>query len=202
MTHCIERLRASSSSVRRSASKFIRTHNIPNAGPFLLSALEFEISDPRTWETQYQIIMALGERGFEAALPVLEVLAKEGVDRSTMVEMALGDAIVRISDSSQELHKGIETLSNCSEATKAGGLRALAILRRTPAVQDIDRIVGWVETSSVDSDVLYWALGAAPDWPRRELDLLLSRSQASSRKDIRENASFAQRRTYRSFKPL
>jgi HEAT repeat protein len=81
---------------RRSAAKKLRKLKDVDAGPFLLAALETELSDARTWETQYQMIMAIGECGYKPALPFLNELAKQDFE-ATMVYIAIGDAIVRLS---------------------------------------------------------------------------------------------------------
>ena len=65
------------------------------AAPAVRTALAQEVRDPRTWETQYQMIMALGATGDEADVQVLKALALDERE-ATMVNMALGDALVRL----------------------------------------------------------------------------------------------------------
>jgi HEAT repeat protein len=48
------------SAKRRSAAKRLGKLADETAGPALLHALQREIGDRRTWETQYEMIMALG----------------------------------------------------------------------------------------------------------------------------------------------
>ncbi|WP_305815346.1 HEAT repeat domain-containing protein [Photobacterium leiognathi] len=59
----IEQLNNKASAKRRSAAKKLRKLKNKDAGPALLEALKNELKDKRTWETQYQMIMALGESG-------------------------------------------------------------------------------------------------------------------------------------------
>lgn len=92
----VEQLAARQSPKRRAAARKLRTLKVAAAGPALLTALEREVADPRTWETQYQMVMALGECGYREALPLLEAFAQRPFE-ATMVYVAPGDAIVRLS---------------------------------------------------------------------------------------------------------
>ena len=67
----IEQLQHKSSAKRRAAAKKLRKLKAKEAGPALLAALKNELKDKRTWETQYQMIMALGESGYTESLEFL-----------------------------------------------------------------------------------------------------------------------------------
>jgi HEAT repeat protein len=56
----IAQLQDKNSAKRRSAARLIRKRGDESAGPALLEALKIELEDSRTWETQYQMIMAIG----------------------------------------------------------------------------------------------------------------------------------------------
>src|SRR5690242_7767306 len=90
-----ELLRDKRSPRRRFDAKKLRALADPSAGPALLDALHRELRDSRTWETQYQMIMALGTCGWHPALPDLRRFARRKL-QSNMVYVALGDAIVRL----------------------------------------------------------------------------------------------------------
>ncbi|WP_329074310.1 HEAT repeat domain-containing protein [Streptomyces niveus] len=92
----IRQLQDRSSAKRRSAAKQLRKLGDQNAGPALLEALKNEVRDSRTWETQYQMTMALGTCGSPSDLPYLRDLV---LQRETphAVHTAGGDAIVRLS---------------------------------------------------------------------------------------------------------
>ncbi|MEV6973227.1 hypothetical protein [Kitasatospora sp. NPDC093806] len=64
----VEQLGHRLSPKRRSAATRLRRLADPAAGPPLLEALEREVRDSRTWETQYQMVMALGMCGHRPAL--------------------------------------------------------------------------------------------------------------------------------------
>lgn len=91
----ITQLRDSKSPKRRSAAKALRRSKAKQSGPALLEALEREMADPRTWETQFEMALALGECGSADALPLLERIS--GMDlKATTVLMGVGNAITRI----------------------------------------------------------------------------------------------------------
>jgi HEAT repeat protein len=96
MQDLYEQLKDKKSTKRRSAAKKLRKIADINAGRYLLDALKEEIKDARTWETQYQMIMAIGECDFKEALPFLLNLSTKNFE-STMVYVAIGDSIVRLS---------------------------------------------------------------------------------------------------------
>ena len=82
---------------RAAAAKRLRRLANSAAGPGLLAALHREIPDQeppaRTWEVQYQLVMALAECATEEALPFVQDLALRAFE-ATMVYVALGDAVV------------------------------------------------------------------------------------------------------------
>src|SRR4051812_541674 len=84
---------------RAAAAKRLRRLQDPRAGKALMAALHREIPDAqppeRTWEVQYQLVMALGECGVKEAVPFLQDLAQR-VFEATMVYVGLGDALMRL----------------------------------------------------------------------------------------------------------
>ncbi len=91
----VEQLRDRASAKRRSAAKTLRKAGRVEAGPALIAALDNEIRDPRTWETQYQMAMALGECRVTDALPLLHDIAARDLE-ATMVLVGIGDAVTRL----------------------------------------------------------------------------------------------------------
>ena len=91
----IQQLRSTHSPRRRSAAKKLGKLAVSAAGPALLDALKRELPDKRTWETQYQMIMALGHCEYREAASLLQILAHEKFE-ATMVLVAVGDAYIRL----------------------------------------------------------------------------------------------------------
>ncbi|MEE8625083.1 MAG: HEAT repeat domain-containing protein [Acidiferrobacterales bacterium] len=92
IAQAIEQLSHAKSPKRRGAAKTLRRNAVKTAGQALLDALQKEVRDPRTWETQYQMVMAIGESGYTDALPFLCELAS-GCDDESMVGVGLGDGL-------------------------------------------------------------------------------------------------------------
>lgn len=74
----VEQLDDSKSANRRSAAKKLRNSGDPDAAAAQLTALRREVEDLRTWETQYQMIMALGHCLHVEATEFLMALSREG----------------------------------------------------------------------------------------------------------------------------
>lgn len=198
----IRQLEDSKSAKRRSAAKNLRKLKDGKAGPALLIALEKEVEDPRTWETQYQMVMALGECDHKDALPYLVELSGRPFE-ATMVYMALGDAIVRLSRSQpNDVSAVFDLISTGNEMLIDGGLRAIAMLRIVPSASKITRLVEFVERYDLNHYLRFWVLAAAPGWDGQKLEQFVASSAASTRQDIAQAATLAQEKKYKKWQPL
>jgi len=122
-------LRHKASAKRRSAAKRLRKLGLASACPALLDALQHELRDERTWETQYQMVMALGASSCTTALSLLRELAQRRMN-ATMVLVAVGDAIVRLARRFEhDPDPVLEVLGIDNEPSLFdGALRAVAML--------------------------------------------------------------------------
>ena len=118
------------SAKRRAAAKVLRRLRTVAACPALRLALEAELATPRTSETQYHLVMALGGCGCEEAIPLLQSIAGRQVEH--MVLLAAGDAIARLTPESGRSDAILGLMESSSPALAEGGLRAVAMLRWTP----------------------------------------------------------------------
>jgi HEAT repeat protein len=181
----IEQLRHSRSEKRSSAAKRLRKLKDPQAGPALLESLEQELKDPRTWKAQFEMILALGELRYEPALPKLWELTRHETPH-TIVYMALGDAIVRISSQGPSDARAIFQLGELGNYSLIhGALNAMSELRLVPSDEEIERILQLAEDPRADVEVqrfpndrvglrLDVALAAA-GWPRELVRPFLDR---------------------------
>ena len=156
------------SSKRRSGAKRLRKLGVMRAGEALLAALRNELQDARTWETQYQMIMALGECGYQPALPFLEELIDVPFD-ATMIYVAVGDALFRLSSPLDKQLVALEKLISRGNADVAdGAVRALAMLRLVPPQGTIEKLLTYVEGlprhKRMTSNRRLWVTAAAPGW--------------------------------------
>ena len=127
-----EHLKHPLSAKRRSAAKALRKLADPSAGPALLEALQNELSDARTWGTQYQMIMALGACRYAPAAPFLQELAgRRFVARS--LYRAIGGALVRLAAPGDDTWKTLMALVQSGNPGLAyGACPAMAMQRLVP----------------------------------------------------------------------
>ncbi len=162
----IEQLQHKSSVKRRAAAKKIRKLQAKEAGPALLIALKRELKDKRSWETQYQMIMALGESGYTDSLNFLSELAKIEFE-ATMVYLAIGDAIGRLTYSAtHDIHRVIEHVKgkNSKPLLIDGVLRGIAMLKLIPNKQDIDWLIEFGSSIKAQDNNRTWIASAAAGW--------------------------------------
>ena len=202
LSRALEALRARTAPARRAAAKHLRRLKDPSAGPALLDALRREIRDPRAWETQYQIIMALGESGYEPALPYFRELAGQGF-AATMLYVALGDAIVRLGRrSANDPAPVLDLIAMSNSMLIDGAFRAVAMLRLTLTPPTIEAIIGRVSNLDPDDGLRFWVAAAAAGWSGPSVERFLAVCATSSREDIRTAALSSQQRKYRRWRPL
>ena len=197
----LEELRAKQSPKRRSAAKKLRKIADQAAGPHLLAALKTEVDDPRTWETQYQIVMALGESSYAEASPFIEELSRRHFE-ATMLYVALGDALVRLSSGSK-----ITTVLNVIDAARHrmlidGALRAMAMLRLVPTEPEALRILAYAAPLSANDGNRFWIIAACPGWPTKTTESFLGDCAESNRPDFQEALTLARAGKYKTWRPL
>lgn len=193
------------STTRRSAAKRLRKMRYSGSGPHLLTALTKEIEDPRSWETQYQMVMALGESGCGEAVPFLQELAARDFEH-TMLHMAVGDALARLAP---EEHARVDTvrdlLNSQNPMLAEGGLRALAM---TETVVPQSLAIEFIEaTESLPSDerglwCRVWVAAAAAGWNYRHVREVLQRWSESDFPQLQRAAKASLKGKYLKWSPL
>jgi hypothetical protein len=185
LSQLIKDLSNSKSEKRSSAARKLRKRRDPAAGPALLEALRNEVTDIRTWKSQFEMILALGELHCQEALTFLWELTKYETP-NTIVYTALGDAIVRISSQSQEDVESIFRLINTNNQSLIGGaFHAMSALRLVPTDEQIETILRIAEDPGIGAeDRRYpgdrvgnrlWVAIAAAGWPREKVKPFLER---------------------------
>ncbi|TLU64624.1 HEAT repeat domain-containing protein [Thalassotalea litorea] len=202
MQDLLEQLKDKRSPKRRSAAKKLRKLGNVEAGSYLLDALEKEIKDERTWETQYQIIMALGESSYTKALPFLMRLSDKRFE-ATMIYMALGDAIVRLSKQHEnDASPALNLLESGNEMLADGALRAIAMLRMQPNREQTSAIIEFVSSFGLNEGIRFWVIAAAPGWEGDDVKHFLEQCKNSSREEFKDAADLALKKKYRKWQPL
>ncbi|MEU7390038.1 HEAT repeat domain-containing protein [Streptomyces tanashiensis] len=198
----IRRLQDRSSAKRRSAAKRLRKLGDSSAGPALLEALKNEVRDSRTWETQYQMTMALGTCGSPSDLPYLRDLV---LRRETLhaVHTAGGDAIVRLSSMEHSHTEAIRwCLSTGDEILVGGALQAVAMLRLALDQEIVSDILDFIEARSPQEGIYFWPAVAAAGWTGQRVRQFLTECLSSPRSDVAEAATNSLAGNYGTYRPL
>lgn len=141
MKDAIELLSASTAKKRESGAKRLGKIADPEAGAFLLDALEKEIEDSKTWSCQYQLILALGFCRYEPALPFLLKLKERSFD-SAILYIGLGDAILRLSILNNTIKDSLSVIFESKDyLIMQGAFTAMALLKLLPEDDDIKKII-------------------------------------------------------------
>jgi hypothetical protein len=182
----------SKSAQRRSAAKALRKRQDSATGAALLEALDRELRDPRTWETQYQMIMALGECGVTAAIPLLQTIASTPRE-ATIVFVATGDALIRLSalEEQADLIWHI-LLQQRNDDVVSGALRGTQMANIPLRDDTITAIVTVLQDYESDHPIMFWAATAAWRWKLPPAQVLLKTLATSAREDIRDAARLSQ----------
>ena len=198
----LARLIAPQAATRRTAARMLRKLKIQATGPSVLSALKWEINDPKAWETQYQMIMALGECGYAEALPYLRGLSKSPRSK-TMLGVALGDAIVRLSrEHEHDAAPVLEILAGPDRDLIDGAFRAMAMLRMVPLPEARAPILAFADHLPADDPLKLWVAAAAAGWEGTDVRGFLDRCRDSSREDVRKAAAASSAGEYLKWSPL
>ncbi|PHR01353.1 MAG: hypothetical protein COB29_14755 [Sulfitobacter sp.] len=197
ITPLTEQLENKASTKRRSAAKKLRKLKAIEAGPALLSALKQELKDKRTWETQYQMIMALGESEYTDSLDFLTELAEQ-VFEATMVYVALGDAITRLTYSAtNSIHGVTRFIGKDNNSLFIDGLiRAIAMLKLTPEEKDIHKIISYGSSPDTSDNNRTWIASAAAGWQGNEVECFLNNCIASDNQQTKKAAEAALNNKY------
>lgn len=198
----IEQLKHKSSPKRRTAAKKLRKLKVKEAGPALVDALKNEFKDKRTWETQYQMIMALGESGYTDRLDFLIQLAEKEFE-ATMVYVAIGHAVTALDNVSESLFVPLtKWIEKDKKELVEGCLRFLAMSHTTPTDDQIQQIIQYVSLPK-NRDIQFWAIAAAPGWPKQLTTNFLEQAiELAHTEEIKKAAISAINGKYLKWNPL
>jgi HEAT repeat protein len=199
LEQAVRQLDDKASGRRKSAARRLRRLADASAGPALLRTLLREIEDSRTWEAQYQMIMALGSCNYRAALPELKRLAAR-VFKKPAVYSALGDAIVRLDRSSDNDATPVRwCIESGNDLLASGALQAMATLRMVPGTADIDQILDFVEPRP---ERHFWVAIAGAGWAGPRVRAFLSACAEGSHHPTADAATSSLRGEYTRVDPF
>ncbi|KOV30532.1 hypothetical protein ADK60_16505 [Streptomyces sp. XY431] len=186
---------------RRSAVSRLYRLAYPAAGPALLEALRREVGDARTRETQYRIVMALGACGHRSAVGLLRDLARRAF-KATMVYVALGDAIVRLSTPEETADALRWRLNSGTPMLADGALRAVAVQRLPLDGATVDCVLDFLAPLDPHDGLRFWAAAAAAGWTGPRVQGFLQECAVGPRADVADAATSSLQGKYRTYSPL
>ncbi len=194
----------SSSGKRRAAAKRLRKAGDPAAGAALFAALQKEVQDTRTWETQYQMIMGIAECGYVEALPFLKERIRK--NPATILDAAIGNAVVRLTHQGKEdAAPVLEIMAGGDEMMINGAFQAMGMLRLVPPAEQIDAILRFLEEhgESPGSGLRFWPAAAAAGWRHHpKVEPFLKSCLESSHQDVQMAAGLSLKGKYKNWNPL
>jgi len=189
------------SSRRRGAAMKLRKLARPEACSALQAALANEVRIAGTWETQYQMIMALAECACAEALPLVEEIAF-APSSPPMCTLAAGDAFVRLARGSDRDPAPVVTaLENAHRLgvfkIAEGAMRAVALLRLTFDEPATRAILAEVERSN-DDGTIFWTVVASTAWTGPDVAAFQERARGRSKviADAAASAALGVQRDY------
>jgi hypothetical protein len=202
----IEQLSHARSPKRCAAAKRLRKLGDVAAGPALLAALKEELKDHRTWETQYQMIMAIGHCNYKDALPYIKSLISRKI--GGMVDVAIGDTTFRLSRAHEgDAEAAIALMAHGNRSLAEGAMQAIAMLRLIPDDATMRHLVNHGLVLELDEDewTIIWLLRAVPGWPEEIVKPLLDKWGAipfQKQQQIHGAVELARKRKYDKWSPL
>ncbi|GII90469.1 hypothetical protein [Sinosporangium siamense] len=174
---------------RRSAAEKLRRLKDPIAGPALLDALGREIENPRTWETQYQLTMALGSCMYDQALDFLRGAVQRRAPVAAFVQTAIGDAVVRLGEHRGDASTQVQwCLATEIDAVMDGAFRAVAILKINLNDDMVRSVIAAVSGRELYDGLRFWPIVASTGWEGGLVREFLVQSASSPRSDISDAA--------------
>lgn len=134
-------LYSSKSVKRRSAAKKIGRNKIMSMKQLLLEAYIKEREDTRTWETQTEMIMALGKLNCKEAIPFLKEIVDRNKDEDTITAYAALSYVRLTRRNVNDMTVILDFLKNGNTMVFDGAVMALAYDDVIPAEQDMKRVI-------------------------------------------------------------
>lgn len=169
---------------RRSAAKQIGNLGDPAACSSLQKTLKAEVVDARTWETQYEIIIALGSCRCTAAVPILKSLVDLGFKFDSLYG-AVGDSLIRIALAEGRFEAELRWCLKVAQADLLdGAMKAMWDENAHVNPELSSRLVDYLLNQDPYAGVRYWAALAARRWEGEASQRFLEDCAAGPRSDV------------------
>ena len=187
------------SAKRRKAAKLIGARNLAEAGKALYEALQKEEADPRTWETQGELIRSLGLVAYKPAAPHLLSIVKRNPDHD-MVTILAATAYCRLERQSlADASPVIALLQFAGFSVATGAFLALGCDRMVPDDTAIATIIGYARQFDYVKgygDPRYGVAVAAAGWPPAATKSFLEECLSSKDSGVVDAATSSLKKKY------
>lgn len=209
ISELIELLEHKSSPKRRSAAKKLRklkslNHSEADAvGEAIQRALETEILDERSWETQYQMIMALGASGYIESLDFLCRLADQEI-QAGMVYVAIGDSVARLMliETEQDTKPVVDLIDDNHPMFIDGVLRAIAMMQLKLSTEEVEKVLHYGATLDIEDNSRTWIAAAAAGWDSSAVKDFLEQSASADNQQTKRAVQASLAGKYLKWSPL
>ncbi|WP_316771533.1 HEAT repeat domain-containing protein [Pedobacter frigiditerrae] len=167
-------LKNSASGKRRSAAKKIGKNEIIQLGDELYNAYLKEREDKRTWETQTEMILALGKIGYQKALPELKHIIDKN-EPHDMVTIASARSYVRLKRKDlNDAQPVIELLKTGNFSVISGATSILTFDDMKPSISEIETIISIFDGKKEEEiaikgygDIREYLISAMSKWDKK-----------------------------------
>ena len=167
-----------------------------------MDALVHEVRDERTWETQYQMVMALAECRYMPALGWLGDFAATLADPS-MLGVGVGDAVLRLGILAGDTDATVRwAMATCNTSLADGAFRALAVTGTVPGADVVHEVLAYLAPLEARDGRRFWVATAAVDWEGEPVKDALRAWSSLPRPDVADAAQASLNGKHRRHKPL
>jgi len=143
-------LNSSKSEIRRKAAKRIRVLNLVELSDDLYNAYLKEKEDKRTWETQMQMIQALGAIGYKKALPEINKIIDKN-ERLDMITFVAALSYVRLMRKNpNDVSPILYLMKEGQLSVLCGAMAALTFDNMVPTDEKISQIIKTIDSFEED----------------------------------------------------
>lgn len=177
---------------RRAAAKKLRKLQLKKGCSYLKESLLNEVNIPKTWETLYHIIMAIGESNCSSCLSKLYYILHHH-SLVPMVRIAIADSITRIEMSDNFLEKAFNQrdIDLVNGALRAHAMEHLKLSNN----HLIDNLIDFL-LHQKDELSFFWLIAAAPGCTSDALSSYIKEWSHSDNVDISTAAQAALKHKY------
>mgnify|MGYP000855437001 CR=1 FL=1 len=173
----------SSPKIRKAAQSIIK-NNLSGYCTYLLNALTKEIEKPKAWQTQCQLIKAIGVTNCENALPFLKELVDKD-HKHTVLYRELAFSILMLENTSTlNLDFLFESIKKGNDLQISGACSAILYKKVIPKQEDIKKIIAGISPYTEDEGIIItprcYIAAVAYLWPKNEVHDFLESCQKSS----------------------